>query len=115
MSVMIDLLTVREAASQLGVSSSTVYRLISNGAISAVRVSDQVVRVRRQSVIDYLDPVGPELTVSQVAAILKISKSHVYSLVRQRRLRAISRGPRSMRILARHLESYIEIQSTDLD
>lgn len=112
---MVDLLTVKEAASELGVSSSTVYRLISAGEVSAVRVSDQVIRVRRQSIADYLDPVGPELTVSQVAEMLKISKTHVYSLVRKRRLRAINRRGRSMRILARHLESYIEIHSTDLE
>ncbi|WP_367998207.1 helix-turn-helix domain-containing protein [Arenibacter palladensis] len=44
-----DYLTVKEAASLLSISTRTTYRLINNGCLEAVNLSDRLIRIKRSA------------------------------------------------------------------
>ena len=45
-----DYLTVREASTLLNISTRTAYRLINNGSLEAVNLSDRLIRIKRTSI-----------------------------------------------------------------
>lgn len=101
------LLTIAEVAARMGISKSAVYRRIAGGGLRAIRVTDRAMRVFESDLQAYIDPVGPELTVRAAAALLRLSPSMVYDLIREEKLPAIPRGPRRLRILRSDLYDYI--------
>lgn len=54
------LLTVYAVAARLKVSPSTVYRLIDEGKLKAIRLSPRTIKVLESSVIEYLERLNRE-------------------------------------------------------
>ena len=102
------LLTIAEVAARMGISKPAVYRRIAGGELRAIRITSRAMRVLEADLQAYLDPVGPELTVREAAAVLRLSRSAVYDLIGEGKVRAMRRGPRRTRILRRELRDYIE-------
>ena len=50
-----DIMTVREAMDALGVSKSTIYGLIQNHKIPAFRLGEKLWRIRKDSLLNYLN------------------------------------------------------------
>lgn len=55
---MSNLITLTEAANELGCSSRTVRRYIADGRVEAVRVGHRMIRVNRRSLQAILAPMG---------------------------------------------------------
>ena len=105
------LLTIAEVAARMGISKLAVYRRISGGDLRAIRISSKALRVLELDLQAYLDPVGPELTVKEAAAVLKLSPSTIYELIEEKKLAATKRGPtKQIRILRGELQDYIKRQ-----
>lgn len=49
-----ELLTPKQVAESLGIHLNTVYRLIANGDLTAVRVGPKLLRVSKKSLGDYV-------------------------------------------------------------
>jgi excisionase family DNA binding protein len=91
-------LTVREVARLLGVSAMTVYRMISDGQLPALRLRSRSV-VPAAAAFDLVggsmlliphDPLGSAcLDVAVVARILRVSKATIYRLVQDGELWAV--------------------------
>ncbi|MGW5075176.1 helix-turn-helix domain-containing protein [Rhodococcus sp. NPDC004095] len=54
-----DHMTVAEVANELGVSTKTVRRRISDGSLAATRVGPRILRIRRCDVAAMCEPVAP--------------------------------------------------------
>ena len=104
------LLTISEVAARMGISKLSVYRRISGGDLRAIRISSKALRVLELDLQAYLDPVGPELTVKETAAVLKLSPSTIYELIEEKKLAATRRSPKQIRILRGDLQDYIKRQ-----
>lgn len=104
------LLTISEVAARMGISKLSVYRRISGGDLRAIRISSKALRVLELDLQAYLDPVGPELTVKETAAVLKLSPSTIYELIEANKLAATRRSPKQIRILRGELQDYIKRQ-----
>lgn len=83
------LLTVSETEERLGVSRSTVYRLIGDGHLHRVKVGSGT-RITETSVLGVIRQ--DLLTVQQVAEYLNASRSTIYRLVREGALRRAQTG-----------------------
>jgi excisionase family DNA binding protein len=113
------LLTVNEAADKLRASKYTVYRMIQNGDLPAIRGRGKNRLLVQPEAVDALiasdrTPVqGPQVyTAAETAAILRCGIETVYRLVKAGVLRA-SRNPGSnshLRIPADAVEAYLSEQ-----
>ena len=102
------LLTVKEVADRLGAADSAVYAQIRSGALPAIRITPKAIRVLESDLEFYLSSAGPELTVTEAACHLQLSRSEVYKLIRTGRLPALVRGKTGRRVLKRDLIHYID-------
>ncbi len=109
------LLTVREVAKRLGMAESAVYSKIQRGSLPAIKVTATAIRVLESELELYVDAAGAELTVTESAQHLKLSRSEVYKLIRERRIPALVRGKSSRRILKRDLIEYINTRPAATD
>jgi excisionase family DNA binding protein len=98
-----DFCTVAQAAEQLGVSVSTIWRWIESGHLPAVRVGPRAIRIRRRDVQATLQPAGRDLTAPshRISSDLERARRPLTKEERERGLAALA----AMRTLREELRA----------
>lgn len=109
-----QMLTVQEAARVLGISVHTVYRLISSGELSAIKVSSRKTVIKAEEIERYINRkqevvviMKEILTREEVMEALKIGRSTFYKLLQTGELKGFKEGNR-YKVPAESVEEYVD-------
>lgn len=105
-----ELLTVSEAARELDVGIATIYRWIESGKLSAVRVTDDALRIDSSSVGKQkaiIEEQAKLLTIKEAAKRMRVCPVTVHRIIQQGKLPVVRITEKIFRVESADVDSYL--------